>query len=98
MEGDWALGEGRDAAATERASRQLGLRVLRRTLLPRCQSSRCFFPASIQPRMDPLWNSLVVGGFYGGKPFLGNISMIGTNYTDETVATGALPWLSLIHI
>lgn len=39
-------------------------------------------------RMDPLWNSLVVGGFYDNKPFLGTIGMIGTNYTDVTVATG----------
>lgn len=39
-------------------------------------------------RMDPLWNSLVVGGFYGGKPFLGTVGMIGTNYTDVHVATG----------
>eukprot|EP00887_Chlorella_sp_A99_P006992 scaffold2.g6992.t1 len=38
--------------------------------------------------MDPLWNSLVVGGFYGGRPFLGTVGMIGTNYTDATVATG----------
>ena len=43
----------------------------------------------LPPRMDPLWNSLVVGGFYGGKPFLGTVGMIGTNYTDDHVATGA---------
>lgn len=40
-------------------------------------------------RMDPLWNSLVVGGFYDGKPFLGTVGMIGTNYTDAHLATGA---------
>ncbi|PRW61006.1 20S proteasome beta type 4 [Chlorella sorokiniana] len=39
-------------------------------------------------KFDPLWNSIVVGGFYGGKPFLGTVGMIGTNYTDEHVATG----------
>lgn len=39
-------------------------------------------------KMDPLWNSIVVGGFYAGKPFLSTIGMLGTNYTDETVATG----------
>ena len=38
--------------------------------------------------MDPLWNSLVVGGFYAGKPFLGTVGMIGTNYTDDHLATG----------
>lgn len=39
-------------------------------------------------KMDPLWNSLVVGGFYGGKPFLGTVGMIGTSYTDAHLATG----------
>lgn len=39
-------------------------------------------------KFDPLWNSIVVGGFHGGKPFLGTVGMIGTNYTDEHVATG----------
>lgn len=45
-------------------------------------------PPPPAPRMDPLWNSLVVGGFYAGKPFLGTSGMIGTNYTDAHVATG----------
>jgi len=39
-------------------------------------------------KFDPLWNSVVVGGFSKGKPFLGTVGMIGTSYTDETVATG----------
>mmetsp|Transcript_13883 Transcript_13883/g.35682 ORF Transcript_13883/g.35682 Transcript_13883/m.35682 type:complete len:297 (+) Transcript_13883:150-1040(+) len=39
-------------------------------------------------KFDPLWNSLIVGGFYDDKPFLGTIGMIGTNYTDTHVATG----------
>ncbi|GAB4813139.1 hypothetical protein N2152v2_000185 [Parachlorella kessleri] len=39
-------------------------------------------------KMDPLWNSLVVAGYYSGKPFLGTIGMVGTNYTDQHVATG----------
>ena len=41
--------------------------------------------------MDPLWNSLVVGGLQDGKPFLGTIGMIGVHYTDGHIATGALP-------
>ena len=41
-------------------------------------------------RFDPLWNSLVVGGFYAGQPFLGTVGMIGTNYTDVHLATGGL--------
>ena len=39
--------------------------------------------------MDPLWNSVVVAGMQGGQPFLSTIGMLGTNYTDTTVATGA---------
>ncbi|KDD77122.1 proteasome subunit protein [Helicosporidium sp. ATCC 50920] len=39
-------------------------------------------------KFDPLWNSLIVGGVYEGKPFLGTVGMIGTSYTDEHVATG----------
>ncbi len=47
--------------------------------LPPCPAAR---------RMDPLWNSVVVGGFYAGKPFLGTVGMIGTSYTDAHLATG----------
>lgn len=39
-------------------------------------------------KFDPLWNSVIVGGFHDGLPFLGTIGMIGTNYTDAHVATG----------
>lgn len=40
-------------------------------------------------KMDPLWNSLVVGGVgHDGKPFLGTVGMIGTHYTDSHVTTG----------
>lgn len=39
-------------------------------------------------KFDPLWNSVVVGGITHAGPFLGTVGMIGTNYTDETVATG----------
>ena len=44
-------------------------------------------------RMDPLWNSLVVGGLQPDKagdlkPFLGFIGMIGTHYEDAHIATG----------
>lgn len=48
----------------------------------------CACPPLSLSRFDPLWNSIVVGGFHGGKPFLGTVGMIGTNYTDEHVATG----------
>ena len=40
--------------------------------------------------MDPLWNSLVVGGLSAdGTPFLGTVGMLGTAYTDQHIATGA---------
>ncbi|KAK3255293.1 Proteasome subunit beta type-4 [Cymbomonas tetramitiformis] len=39
-------------------------------------------------KFDPLWNSLVVGGFHNGESFLGTVGMVGTCYTDSHVATG----------
>lgn len=39
-------------------------------------------------KMDPLWNSIVVGGLQADTPYLGIVGMLGTNYTDDTVATG----------
>eukprot|EP00762_Andalucia_godoyi_P000763 ANDGO_03775.mRNA.1 Proteasome subunit beta type-4 len=39
-------------------------------------------------KMNPLWNALVVGGFRGGKPFLGQIDLVGTHFEDESIATG----------
>lgn len=42
-------------------------------------------------KMDPLWNSLIVGGVEAdGTPFLGTVGMIGTHYTDRWVGLGAL--------
>lgn len=39
-------------------------------------------------KMDPLWNSLVVGGVEAdGTPFLGTVGMIGTHYTDRCRCT-----------
>lgn len=39
-------------------------------------------------KFDPLWNSLVVGGFNNGESFLGFVDLLGTSFTDETLATG----------
>lgn len=40
-------------------------------------------------KMDPLWNTLVVGGLeLDNTPFLGMVGMIGTHYTDSHVTTG----------
>ena len=45
-------------------------------------------------KMNPLWNSLVVGGVdpSSGSPFLGMVSMQGTHYVDSHVTTGG--WVS----
>mmetsp|Transcript_18024 Transcript_18024/g.30808 ORF Transcript_18024/g.30808 Transcript_18024/m.30808 type:complete len:286 (-) Transcript_18024:337-1194(-) len=40
-------------------------------------------------KMDPLWNSLVIGGVGAdGSTFLGMVGMQGTHYTDSHVTTG----------
>jgi 20S proteasome subunit beta 7 len=39
-------------------------------------------------KFDPLWNSIVIGGFYKQKSFLGLCDLRGTSYQDETIATG----------
>jgi len=39
-------------------------------------------------KMDPLWNSLLVGGFKDGKSFLGYVDLLGTTYSSSTLATG----------
>lgn len=50
-------------------------------------------------KMQPLWNSLIVGGLdENQQPFLGTTDMIGTMYTEDIIATGmgahmALPLL-----
>lgn len=37
---------------------------------------------------NPLWNSLVVGGFQDGQSFLGFVDLQGTTYQSPTIATG----------
>ncbi|KAJ1529061.1 Proteasome subunit beta type-7, partial [Nowakowskiella sp. JEL0078] len=39
-------------------------------------------------KMDPLWNSLAIGGFRDGEKFLGFVDLQGTTYKSSTVATG----------
>jgi 20S proteasome subunit beta 7 len=38
--------------------------------------------------MNPLWNSLLVGGFKDGKRFLAYVDLLGTTYSASTIATG----------
>ncbi|KAI0043044.1 proteasome endopeptidase complex beta subunit, partial [Auriscalpium vulgare] len=39
-------------------------------------------------KMDPLWNSVLVGGFKDGKRFLAFVDLLGVTYTASTLATG----------
>jgi len=39
-------------------------------------------------QMNPLWNSLLVGGWKDGESFLGYVDLLGTTYTAATLATG----------
>jgi len=39
-------------------------------------------------KMNPLWNDVVVGGLKDGKPFLGTVDLIGTQYEEDFLATG----------
>ena len=39
-------------------------------------------------KFDPLWNTIIIGGFQDGKPFLGCVDHIGTIFKENAVATG----------
>ncbi|XP_047313439.1 proteasome subunit beta type-4-like [Impatiens glandulifera] len=39
-------------------------------------------------KFNPLWNSLILGGVKNGNKYLGTVSMIGVQYSDDHVATG----------
>ncbi|XP_049607820.1 proteasome subunit beta type-4 [Syngnathus scovelli] len=39
-------------------------------------------------KMNPLWNTVVIGGFYQGQSFLGYVDKLGVAYEAPTVATG----------
>jgi len=39
-------------------------------------------------KMDPLWGQFVIGGYESGQTFLGLADLRGTNYEDDTIATG----------
>jgi len=39
-------------------------------------------------KFNPLWNSILVGGFKEGKSFLAYVDLLGTTYTASTLATG----------
>ncbi|CAE6504023.1 unnamed protein product [Rhizoctonia solani] len=39
-------------------------------------------------KMNPLWNSMIVGGFKDGQSFMGYVDLLGTTYSASTIATG----------
>lgn len=39
-------------------------------------------------KMDPLWNSIVLGGMEDEKPVLAYVDLVGTNFESEVIATG----------
>ena len=39
-------------------------------------------------KMNPLWNTVVVGGFKDGGGYLGYCDKIGVAYNDDVIATG----------
>ncbi|KAF8530116.1 proteasome endopeptidase complex beta subunit [Hysterangium stoloniferum] len=46
-------------------------------------------------KFDPLWNSLLVGGFQDGKSFLAYVDLLGTTYKASTIATGYGAYIAL---
>lgn len=47
--------------------------------------------------MNPLWNTLVVGGFTAeGEGYLGYVDKIGVAYTDSAIATGYGSYIALV--
>ncbi|KAE8589029.1 hypothetical protein XENTR_v10022863 [Xenopus tropicalis] len=39
-------------------------------------------------KMNPLWNTVVIGGFYNGESFLGYVDKLGVAFEAPTIATG----------
>ncbi|XP_062821367.1 proteasome subunit beta type-4 [Anolis carolinensis] len=39
-------------------------------------------------KMNPLWNTVVIGGYAGGESFLGYVDMLGVAYEAPSLATG----------
>jgi 20S proteasome subunit beta 7 len=46
-------------------------------------------------KMNPLWNTVVVGGFADGEAYLGYCDKIGVAYNDDVIATGYGSYIAL---
>jgi len=58
-----------------------------------CVLSRVLY--NRRSKMDPLWNSLVVGGNSPDGPFLGLVDLYGSSYTENMIATGYGAYMAL---
>ncbi|NXL67094.1 PSB4 protein, partial [Chordeiles acutipennis] len=47
-------------------------------------------------KINPLWNTVVIGGFYNGESFLGYVDMLGVAYEAPTLATGYGAYLAQV--
>ncbi|TFY62075.1 hypothetical protein EVG20_g6833 [Dentipellis fragilis] len=65
---------------TEQDGHKLGPKEIHEYLSNVLYGKRC--------KMDPLWNSVIVGGFKDGERFLAYVDLLGTTYTSSTIATG----------
>ncbi|KAM9293895.1 proteasome subunit beta type-4 [Gastrophryne carolinensis] len=50
---------------------------------------------SRRSKMNPLWNVVVLAGFYNGESFLGYVDKLGVAYEAPTIATGFGAYLAL---
>jgi len=48
----------------------------------------CRLMYSRRSKMNPLWNSFVIGGVQNGESFLGAVDLRGSHYKSDTIATG----------
>ncbi|GBE85714.1 proteasome endopeptidase complex beta subunit [Sparassis latifolia] len=46
-------------------------------------------------KMNPLWNSILVGGHKDGKSFLAYVDLLGTTYSASSIATGYGAYIAL---
>lgn len=46
-------------------------------------------------KLDPYWNSILVGGLQNGEPFLGYVNLLGVSYSSPSLATGFGSYLAV---
>ncbi|CAI9613072.1 unnamed protein product [Staurois parvus] len=49
-------------------------------------------------KMNPLWNTVVLAGFYNGESFLGYVDKLGVAYEAPTIATGFGAYLAQVSV